>query len=436
MAKKIMYLTLIGSFLGSEMIFIDIRYFRVSLFKIGIALILVYLVLAFINGAKIVFPKKNKFSVVFMLIWFLYAIISVLWVEDYSSWLKSCWFIGSGMLCFVFYAMYLKTINDIKKSFFVVNIMVVFHQIVGWYEIITRNYIFVRDERVLLYLKSPDYYKIPKPISVFHNQNDYALVMLIGIFIFIVCFFLCNKRSIKLLYGLLIMSSFGLLYATGSRAVMVGFLMGISFFFFMLYKKQKITIKLLSILCFIIVIFLFLPYIVSIIQKILVFNFDKNIMNSESIRINLIMNGLYFLFQTAGFGVGAGNIEYWMAHKAVHSTSGITNMHNWWMEIFAAYGIAVFILYLTFFVHLFVNLYKRYNVSADENEKIISLGFMCIMVGFVIGSISSSSNIGTEWLWVFWAITIAFQGYKGYTVSKIYSVIFSQLNLIKKWETL
>jgi len=32
------------------------------------------------------------------------------------------------------------------------------------------------------------------------------------------------------------------------------------------------------------------------------------------------------------------------------------------------------------------------------------------MVGFVIGSVSSSSNINNEWLWVYWGIAVAYQG--------------------------
>lgn len=38
-----------------------------------------------------------------------------------------------------------------------------------------------------------------------------------------------------------------------------------------------------------------------------------------------------------------------------------------------------------------------------------SLWIAVCMVGFVMGGVSSSSNISTEWLWSFWAIAIAYQ---------------------------
>jgi len=79
--------------------------------------------------------------------------------------------------------------------------------------------------------------------------------------------------------------------------------------------------------------------------------------------MNLIRNGLVFLSSTFGFGVGAGNIEYWMEHNPVYNTSSITNMHNWWIEILVAYGVIIFILYIVFFAKLFMNFYRKYKVQ-------------------------------------------------------------------------
>ena len=50
--------------------------------------------------------------------------------------------------------------------------------------------------------------------------------------------------------------------------------------------------------------------------------------------------------------------------------------------------------------------------SSNEKKEKKSMAFaICaIMVGFTIGSVSSSCNITNEFLWTFWAILIAFQG--------------------------
>ena len=59
---------------------------------------------------------------------------------------------------------------------------------------------------------------------------------------------------------------------------------------------------------------------------------------------------------------------------------------------------------------LFVSFYRKYKFSKDKVDRFMSLGIMCFMVGFVIGSMSSSSNIGSQWLWVFWGVAVAYQG--------------------------
>ena len=127
-------------------------------------------------------------------------------------------------------------------------------------------------------------------------------------------------------------------------------------------------------------------------------------------RLNLIKNGFIFLFETCGFGTGAGNIEFWMANYGVHYTGEIENIHNWWMEILTGYGIIIFIMYIVFYVKLFLSAYKKFKTSEDKVDISISLGILCCMAGYVVGSMSSSSNISSEWLWVFWGIAIAYQG--------------------------
>ena len=144
------------------------------------------------------------------------------------------------------------------------------------------------------------------------------------------------------------------------------------------------------------------------IDEQLYFRFSEQ--GSDLTRLNLIKNGFIFLFETCGFGTGAGNIDYWMANYGVYYTGTIENIHNWWMEILTGYGIVIFIMYIVFYVKLFLSAYKKFKTSEDKVDISISLGIMCCMAGYIVGSISSSSNISSEWLWVFWGIAIAYQG--------------------------
>jgi teichuronic acid biosynthesis protein TuaE len=99
-----------------------------------------------------------------------------------------------------------------------------------------------------------------------------------------------------------------------------------------------------------------------------------------------------------------------MLNRSIYDTQGIVNMHNWWMEILVGYGIIVFIMYIIFFCKLLIHLIKKYKLSRNRIDYSVSLGMIFSMTGFIIGSTSSSSNLNSEWLWVFWAIVIAYQG--------------------------
>ena len=139
-------------------------------------------------------------------------------------------------------------------------------------------------------------------------------------------------------------------------------------------------------------------------------SFENATVNSDAVRMNLIRNGLVFLKETFGFGVGTGNADYWMQTEPVYYVRGFTNMHNWWVEILTNYGILLFVLYILFYCYLFYSLYRKYKESENMQRKRMCLLFMAFMGAFLVGSISSSSNWGKEWLWVLWALIIAFQG--------------------------
>ena len=131
---------------------------------------------------------------------------------------------------------------------------------------------------------------------------------------------------------------------------------------------------------------------------------------SDFVRLNLIKNGFIFLYRTCGFGTGAGNIEHWMSNYGVYYTSDILNMHNWWMEILVSFGVFIFALYLIFYIKLIIDMLHKYKINNNKMNKTLSISFISCMAAYVIGSISASSNISAEWLWVFWAISIAYQG--------------------------
>lgn len=410
MIKKLTYASILASLIGASIISIDLKIFQLSLFRMLIMLIsLVSIAKILMTNAEIGIDnnRKSSYSIRFMLIWITYSIFSIAWVKDDMSWFKAVYFIGIGVICVLLFKSVFKTAGDIVNAFRVMPLMLLVHNAFGLLEVFTGNYLFYRGDYFA------EYSQHRNPVTMFSNTNDFATLMAMSIFILYICF--ANSKNIieRLLYVFIAVSSFFLLLMTLSRANILGVVLAITAFIFLSVKssknRKKFTALSIIVFCLVTITPQFYEIVGKVTNEILNFNFSTT-GGSEFIRVNLILNGFKFLSDSFGFGTGAGNIEYWMANYGVFNTYGITNMHNWWMEILTGYGVIVFTLYIVFFFKLIRDVLYIHKKSVYKNERAIAIGIFCCIITFTISSVGSSSIIPAEWLWVFWAIAIAFQG--------------------------
>lgn len=418
--KKVIFFIIAASFLGAQIFIIDFEFFKISLFRVAIIFSILYILFKTIRFNKYKFmliPKgKNRYSLQFFIFWLCYGLFSLFWIKDFNLWVKAIYFLGSGVFCAILFINYLKTVEDIIKAFNIIEFMILFHSLIGWYEVVTLNYYFIDKSLLDPY----DTLSIGMPVSMLGNPNNFATLMLFGIFISLACLF-CNKN--KIMKGINIVISISclfLLFFSRSRANILGLIMAIFVCIALLIKKKKL-IFYIGILFGVLIVFLLkfkgLEHLLVGNFEILQFTFSSGL-NSEVIRVNLLKNGIQFLIQTFGVGTGAGNIEYWMNNFSIFPVKGVTNIHNWWAEILVGYGVLVFIGYIIFYFKLLYINCVIFNNKKDKNTRVLALAFLSCMVGFLIGSISASSNITVEWLWVFWAVAISFQGISTYGSEK------------------
>lgn len=410
MIKRMAYLAVLASLIGANTISLDLSVIQLSIFR-GIIILMVFAIIqnAFSKNTRISLGtnKENSYSLKVMLIWLAYAIITLCWVEDFVSWFKAVFFIGIGVMCIIMCCKAFKKSSQILTCFRIMTVMILLHNLIGWYEINTGNYIFLTTtERIEQFMRAG------YPVSIFGNPNNFATFLMISIFITYIC--AANSKRIigKCIYAAIMISSILLIFMASSRANILGVSIGLALFTILSTQNIKRRRTMLFILIALLIAILFAALLMPEVFINLFFNtsdsFDRS--DSDMVRMNLLLNGLSFLFSTFGFGTGAGNIEYWMGNYGIHYTFGITNIHNWWMEILVGYGLIIFGLYVSFYLRLFRSLYIKFTTAKNEVDITISLGLMCCMTGFVIGCISSSSNMESEWLWVFWGIVIAYQG--------------------------
>jgi len=129
------------------------------------------------------------------------------------------------------------------------------------------------------------------------------------------------------------------------------------------------------------------------------------------VRLNLIKNAFYFTAKSASFGVGAGNVEYYMENSKIYPVAAITNVHNWWMEILANYGVFIFAGDLILYISLFLNLWRGYKQVSNCAERMICEALLVGLVSFLIASIRSSSIIAFRPQWMFIGFALAFLNY-------------------------
>lgn len=407
--RWVLYFAIAASFLAAQILTIDLGFFQLSLFRMAV-LLLPVLVIVYLCAAKrnplCLFPKgkRNFYSVCFMVVWFLYALISLAWTPDISNGIRILYFLGAGTLCSVLFSAFFDKKEYFPILFRCMLVMIIFQSLIGWYEIIFRNYHFLSEFNQTYYSSASQ--RIP--IAMMGNPNDYALLMLFGVFIGYICY-QCRRAKWEGMVSLFAAFSCCIhLLMSGSRACLLGLMMAAAMYAILLFKPSP---KLLAALAGIAVgTALLLPDIRESLLSLLDFDFRPGHLNSVAVRLNLIRNGFCFLIQTWGFGTGVGGIEQSMM-SAPYPTDGILNMHNWWMEIAAEFGILIFIGYLIFFCKLFVDLFHSARTSNEPMIRAISMGLLCCMTGFLISGISPSSVMPLEWLWVFWALAVAFHGY-------------------------
>ena len=134
------------------------------------------------------YSQENKYSIQFFLFWLIYAIFTLGWVKDYISWVKAVYFIALGFICIIIYANYFRTTDDILLVLRLFSLMIIVHNIIAWYEVITGNYMFLSADRILRYTRNG------YPVSIFNNTNDFATFILFSIFILYIC--LMNSKKI------------------------------------------------------------------------------------------------------------------------------------------------------------------------------------------------------------------------------------------------
>jgi len=412
--KFLLYLTIVAGFIGSAFLAIPVG--PIHIFPYRVLLPLLWFIFAtriLLQGRVDISPIKVKPYLQFLALWLSYAVLSLAWAADKGAAIRDIVFLFMAISVIFFVVYHFSNSKDLKRLYYLWLVVLGGLLLVGFWEHLTGQHLSVSG----LYGETRARFMF-MPTSVFRNPNDFATYLALSI-PFILALIWYRRGIVVRSVGLVVLlASLYLLLETFSRANYLAVMLEVAFLFTFLFKlKAKFKVIILGGLL-ILVLVIALPgptqrIIGTIGKQIESITSPWGLSHgSTGVRINLLKNSLVFLVRTAGFGVGAGNAEYWMGNFPVYNTCGITNPHNWWDEILLEYGVLIFAGYVLFYLSLVVNMYKIHQHLSAGTEKMICEALLVALVGFFLASISSSSIMALRPQWFLFAFALAFLNYQ------------------------
>jgi len=407
--RTMFFLMVITGFLGSIFLPIPIGLVTVSPFRLLFPLLWVLFCLhVFVNRGKVEIPKKVKWYLLFFGLWLVYGVLSVAWSQAKIDAFRQLVFLFIGISIVFFALQYVRTQRDVAIFFFVWLAVFFLFSAHGLYEHLTGIHL-----PMSKLFGDPRQWVRYTPTGFFHNQNDFATFLALGLPFAFSLFRYAKRNYVKALAMGAMLLALYLMVLTGSRANLLAITIGTGFILVCLTNirgKLKVIITLV-----------FLGLIVlqtsDVAQQMLLraveeisslFAIASERENSISVRTNLIKNGIFFVLSTFGFGVGAGNAEHWIANYSIFSTGHIVNLHNWWMEVLVNYGALVFTGYVVMYLSLIKKIWRIWRASKERHNKMISEALLVSLVTFFLASTSSSSIMAFKPQWYLFAFAIAF----------------------------
>ncbi|MBG9980850.1 O-antigen ligase family protein [Facklamia sp. DSM 111018] len=406
-------LLVMSVFLGSQILAIPTPIAQITIYRVlAIGSLIVLALQIFWKHSEIkLLAKSHATRMLWVyLVWWLIGTITGLWAENISSWIQATFLMTVGISSIVALYFWTQRIQDwvrlIQASWFMMTLLVIW----GYLEILTNHYLFADLELLDKYgtFASQPWTRIP--ITTFANQNDYATMLLAYLAVCMILYTFSRKLSFRLMYLVHYLLAAFLIFQSGSRMSLLCMLI-FTVYLSIVSLKIDFTLKqfwwMVSIAGLAMALLLFLlPSIREKIFSIIYFGGPAKALSGDTKRLNIWRNGLLFLVETFGLGVGSGNVEHWAEVRGFWPTNIITNMHNWWLEILVSNGIVAFLLYVWGYYSLMLRL-KKISLANGQLAQVayILLGFLFI---FIFASITSANNMLIEWHWVFFGLIIAF----------------------------
>ena len=373
-----------------------------------------------INSFKLelsLFSKKYVPTLIFTLIWYL---LSLMWTPNFELGIKYNFYIFCGLILSLSVVTYSSNTKKLNKLFNILSYFVFFEMFIAIIESFTNFRMPISSYSSIAHLFGKDSVNFSEInnnllISIFTpptgfrwNTNDLAICMIIAF-----PFFLCNKKTIVKIIGIISITT--IVVMTASRAVFLALILIYSFYLFFVKKKAG---TLLLIWITIATISLAMnqlmesenPRINELANSIqalsLYFRGDLGFEGSLSWRRELVDNGLNAFVNTYGIGVGAGGTV--ANQEIIGPVAGrFTSMHNFWIELLVEGGVLIAMVIFLWFLKMTYRLFVISRTSTNDELKYYSESLFLSMSAFIPAAVSASSTIYFFPMWIMFGFAIS-----------------------------
>ncbi|MCI1858054.1 MAG: O-antigen ligase family protein [Sporolactobacillus sp.] len=402
-----MYVFVASTFLNQLFLNLSTPFFTLFPYRVMFLVCLaVFLVSAIKSGVpgRLWQALQAKSSVYFLLCWLGYAAVSLIWSWSVMDGIKSFFLLFLGIV-FVLMAVFIFT--DLGRLRVYANIWMVMTLLLLAFGLVN---VVAHVQLLTSSLYGGPVYKLGFPTAVFINQNDFAAFLSVAFFFYLAY----AKNNFHKPFGPTALLPAGLslllIFLTQSRASLLGIFAGLLVYGFLLLPNRfKKPVLWAGGVVLVAGLMLAMPKLIGKMNTF--FNppagYSPNaVPTSNSVRVRLLQNTAHYLIDSYGFGVGPGNLSYYLEREPFYDTNGIFEVHNWIAEIFGNFGILIGTGYLLMYSGLFVSLYRLYRLRAGRLGRQLIETCMTAQAAFLVSSISPSSVSNLYFHWVFLGFVI------------------------------
>lgn len=354
----------------------------------------------------------NRWCYIFFGLWLSWAMLSLLWTVDRDKGLQDLFNLFIGLSLVGMAPNFLRGNREINRAAGIWVATFFFFLGIGIVEHLTTLHL-----PMSRFSHGAQQHLAYRPTAVFVNENNYAVFISMSLPFLLTKWKYCTYCWNRILWGTGIAAGIYFIFVTGSRINYFVMFVSILLFSLLLTSRGQRLRVLTSLTLIVIGVWLFFGitqpaaqgYLTARVGEVINAYWElvdgaqtgERMVSSQSIavRINMIRNGILFLRQTWGRGVGVGNFEAWIVDQKEYSTMDYVNPHNWWVELSVEYGLFIALSYVTFFIYLIRAVWKKW-LKAWRQEKWVMEALLLVLAVFPLLAFSTSTmlNYAPHWL--------------------------------------